>query len=284
MGALRERMRSHMELKGLSPCTMDVYLRQMTCFVRFVGHGPEAMNAEEIRSYLHHLLIERQLSQSTVNQAYSALRLFYEQILGQTWEERTIPHAKQRRKLPVVLTPPEVEALFAATRNAKYRALFMTIYSGGLRVAEVTHLCPKDIDSQRMLICVRQGKGNKDRYTLLSKRALEALREYWQHYRPEGWLFPGLWGHQPLTTSSVQRAFKCTVALAGLKKAATPHTLRHSFATHLLESGVTLYHIQRLLGHRQAATTAVYLHLTHGDLSRIDNPMDQWPALDAPAS
>ena len=284
MGALRERMTSHMELKGLSPRTIDVYLRQLMCFVRYVGHSPETMETEEIRAYLHHLISERELSQATVSQACSGLRLFYEQILGKTWEERKIPRAKQRRKLPVVLSPDEVEALFAATRNAKYRALFMTIYSGGLRVGEVTQLRPEDIDSQRMLICVRQGKGNKDRYALLSKRALEALREYWRHYRPDGWLFPGLWGERPLRTATVQKTFKHTVSAAGIRKAATPHTLRHSFATHLLDAGVTLYHIQRLLGHRNAETTAVYLHLTHGDLARIANPMDQWPALDTSTS
>ena len=284
MGALRERMTSHMELKGLSPRTIDVYLKQLTCFARYVEHSPETMETEEIRAYLHHLVSERELSQASVSQAYSALRLFYEQILGKTWEERKIPRAKQRRKLPVVLTPEEVETLFAATRNAKYRALFMTMYSGGLRVGEVTHLRPEDIDSQRMLICVRQGKGNKDRYTLLSKRALEALREYWRHERPEGWLFPGLWGQHPLRSASVQRTCKRTVSAAGIHKAATPHTLRHSFATHLLDAGVSLYHIQRLLGHRRIETTSVYLHLTHGDLSRIANPMDQWPALDVSAS
>ena len=283
MGVLAARMKSQMVLKGLSPRTIDVYLRQVARFVRYVGHGPERMEAEEIRAYLHHLLSERQLSQATVNQAYSALRLFYEQILGKTWEERKIPRARQRRKLPVVLSPAEVEALFAATRNAKYRALFMAIYSGGLRVGEATHLRVEDIDSQRMLIRVRQGKGNKDRYTLLSKRALAALREYWRHYRPEGWLFPGLGGERPLTANTVQKTIRRTVAAAGIRKAATAHTLRHSFATHLLDAGVTLYHIQHLLGHRRAETTSVYLHLTHGDLSRIVNPMDQWPALDASA-
>ena len=284
MGVLAERMKSQMVLKGLSPRTIDVYLRQVACFVRYVGHGAERVESEEIRGYLHHLLSERQLSQATVSQAYSALRLFYEQILGQTWEEQKIPRARQRRKLPVVLSPAEVEALFAATRNAKYRALFMTIYSGGLRLGEATHLRLEDIDSERMLICVRQGKGNKDRYTLLSKRALAALRAYWRHDRPEGWLFPGLWGERPLCSGTVQKTIRRTVATAGIHKAATAHTLRHSFATHLLDAGVTLYHIQHLLGHRRAETTSVYLHLTHGDLSRIVNPMDQWPALDASAS
>jgi len=284
MGALRERMASHMQLKGLSPRTIDVYLRQMTCFVRYVGHSPATMETEEIRRYLHHLVSERELSQATISQAYSALRLFYEQLLGKTWDERTIPRSRQRRRLPVVLSPAEVEALFAASRKAKYRALFMTIYSGGLRLQEATRLRLEDIDSQRMLIRVCQGKGNKDRYTLLSKRALAALREYWRHDRPDTWLFPGLWGERPLSCATVQKIFRRTVTAAGIKKAASPHTLRHSFATHLLDAGVTLYHIQRLLGHARAETTSVYLHLAHGDLARIVNPMDEWPALDAAAS
>jgi site-specific recombinase XerD len=284
MGALARRMKSQMELRGLSPRTIEVYLQQVSRFVQYVGHAPERIDAEEIRGYLHHLLTQRRVSQATMSQAYSALRLFYEQVLGKAWEERTIPRAKQRHKLPLVLTPSEIESLFAATRRLKYRALFMVIYSGGLRVSEATHLQLQDIDSQRMLIRVRHGKGQKDRYTLLSKRALETLRGYWRHARPETWLFPGLRVAAPLRPATVQRTFKGTVKAAGIKKAATPHTLRHSFATHLLESGVSLHHIQRLLGHRQSSTTALYLHLTHGDLARITNPMDEWPALDAPAS
>ena len=228
MGALGQRMKSHMELKGLSPRTIQVYLQQMSQFVQYVEHGPERMDGEEIRSYLHHLLTERQACQSTMSQAYSALRMFYEQILGRTWEERKIPRSKKRRKLPVVLSPVEVEDLFAATRRLKYRALFMAMYSGGLRVGEVTHLQPGDIDSQRMLIQVRDGKGHRDRFTLLSKRALETLREYWCHAHPETWLFPSLRVAGPLSTATVQRMFKGTVQAAGLKKVATPHTLRHN--------------------------------------------------------
>ena len=284
MGALGQRMKSHMELKGLSPRTIQVYLQQMSQFVEYVGHSPERTDAEEIRSYLHYLLTDRQASQATMSQAYSALRLFYEQILERPWEERKIPRSKQHRRLPVVLTPAEIESLFAATRRLAYRALFMAMYSGGLRVGEAAGLRPEDIDSQRMLILVRDGKGHKDRFTLLSKRALEALREHWRHAHPETWLFPGCRVPGPVSTACVQRVFKRTVQVAGLKKAATPHSLRHSFATHLLESGVSLHHIQRLLGHRQLSTTSIYLHLTNGHLSRIPNPMDEWPALDLSTS
>jgi len=284
MGALGQRMKSQMQLKGLSPRTIQVYLQQMSQFVEYVGHSPERTDAEEIRSYLHYLLTERQACQSTMSQAYSALRLFYEQILGKTWEERTIPRSKQHRKLPVVLSPEEIERVFAVTRRLTYRALFMAMYSGGLRVAEACNLQASDIDSQRMLILVRDGKGQRSRFTLLSKRALETLREHWRHTRPETWLFPGRRVEGPVSTACVQRIFKRSVQAAGVKQAATPHSLRHSFATHLLEAGVSLHHIQRLLGHRQLTTTAVYLHVTNGHLSRIPNPMDEWPALDESTS
>ena len=277
MGVLAARMKSHMELKGFSSRTVDIYLRRMSDFVRFVGHSPETMTAEEMREYLHHLLGERELSQSTVNQAYSALRLFYEQILEKSWEETRIPRARRRKLLPVVLSPNEVEALFAATRNAKHRAILMTVYSGGLRLQETTHLKVTDIDSERMLIRVRQGKGRKDRYTLLSKRTLAALRDYWRTYQPAtDWLFPGQQQGHPLSSSSVQKVFRRARDLARIKKAASVHTLRHSFATHLLDAGASLHHIQHLLGHTNAHSTSIYLHLTSADLSRIPNPMDQW--------
>ena len=227
MGVLAARMKSHMELKGLSPRTVSIYLHRMSEFVRFVGHSPQTMRPEEMRKYLHHLL-ERELSQSTVNQAYSALRLFYEQILERDWEETRIPRARRSRILPVVLSPNEVESLFAATRNAKHRAILMTIYSGGLRLQEATHLKLTDIDSERMLIRVRQAKGRKDRYTLLSKRALEALRGYWRSNRPAEWLFPGQQPARPISSSSVQKMFRRAREVARIKKAASPHSFRHN--------------------------------------------------------
>jgi integrase/recombinase XerD len=178
------------------------------------------------------------------------------------------------KRLPVVLSSQEVQAIFSATRNLKHRALLMTIYSAGLRVSEVVHLKVSDIDSQRMMIRVRQGKGQKDRYTLLAQRTLEVLREYWKEYRPQDWLFPGKPENEALSVSAVQRVFEKVLLQAGIKKPASVHTLRHSFATHLLEAGTDLYHIQRLLGHTSPKTTAIYLHLSRKNLGGVTSPLD----------
>jgi site-specific recombinase XerD len=178
------------------------------------------------------------------------------------------------KKLPVVLSREEIQAIFSVTGNLKHRALLMTIYSAGLRVSEVVHLKVSDLDSQRMVIRVQQGKGQKDRYTLLAQRALDVLRDYWREYRPSGWLFPGKPATEPLSVSAVQRVFERGLHQAGIKKPASVHTLRHSFATHLLEDGTDLYHIQRLLGHSTPKTTTIYLHLSRKDLGSVTSPLD----------
>jgi site-specific recombinase XerD len=167
-----------------------------------------------------------------------------------------------------------VEALWGAIKNLKHRAILMTIYSAGLRISEALHLKLTDIDSQRMMIRVAHGKGNKDRYTLLGKRNLEILREYWKKYRPVDWLFCNPSRKKPLSTTAVRRAFAKALRKAGIRKPATVHTLRHSFATHLLEAGTDLYHIQQLLGHTNPRTTAVYLHLSRKELSKVTSPLD----------
>ena len=176
MGKLRDRMLQYMELRGFSQHTIDVYMGHVVRYVQHLGRSPETAGAEEIRKYLHYLVKDRGLSPGTVNQACSSLKFFYVVILGKTWDEANIPRPRRHRKLPVVLSPTEIEAIFSSLRNLKHRALLMTIYSGGLRVMEATQLQLSDIDSQRMLIRVRQGKGKRDRYTLLSQRALVALR------------------------------------------------------------------------------------------------------------
>jgi site-specific recombinase XerD len=178
------------------------------------------------------------------------------------------------KKLPVVLSREEIRGIFSAIKNLKHRALLMAIYSAGLRVSEVVHLKVSDLDSQRMTIRVQQGKGQKDRYTLLSQRTLEVLRDYWRAYRPQDWLFPGKPATQPLSVSAVQRVFGMVLLRAGIKKPASVHTLRHSFATHLLEDGTDLYHIQRLLGHASPKTTTVYLHLSRKDMRSVRSPLD----------
>jgi site-specific recombinase XerD len=243
-------------------------------FALHFHRSPAELEDQEIREYLHYLIQEKKASQSAISQAYSALKFFYETTLKRDWNGFRIPRVKMGKKLPVVLSLQEIQAILSAARNLKHRALLMTTYSAGLRVSEVVHLKVSDIDSQRMMIRVQQGKGEKDRYTLLAKRTLEVLREYWREYRPEDWLFPGQPAKGSLSVSTVQKIFGKVLDQAGIKKHATVHTLRHSFATHLLEAGTDLYHIQRLLGHTTPKTTAIYLHLSRKDLGGVSSPLD----------
>lgn len=274
MGRLYDQMKMDLELKNLSARTRSCYLTWMKSFALHFHRSPDELGDQEIREYLHHLIQEKKASQSGISQAYSALKFFYETTLKRDWNGFRIPRVQMGKKLPVVLSRQEIQAIFSAIGNLKHRALFMTIYSAGLRVSEVVHLKVSDLDSQRMTIRVQQGKGQKDRYTLLSQRTLEVLRAYWKEYRPQDWLFPGKPETEPLSVSSVQRVFGRVLLQAGIKKPASVHTLRHSFATHLLEDGTDLYYIQRLLGHTSPKTTAVYLHLSRKDLRSVRSPLD----------
>jgi site-specific recombinase XerD len=194
--------------------------------------------------------------------------------LKRKWIIERIPRIKRERHLPVVLDREEVESLFSVLKNIKHRAILMLIYSSGLRLTEAAHLKVSDIDSKRMVIRIRQSKGKKDRYTILSKVALEVLREYWYRYRPKEWLFAGRFPDRPLTGRSIQRVLIKAKSRAGINKSVTVHTLRHSFATHLLEAGTDLRHIQLLLGHMSLKTTAIYLHVSQKELIRIVSPLD----------
>jgi len=274
MGRLHDQMKRDLELKNYSPKTRACYLAAVKSIALHFQRSPDQLSEEEIREYLHYLIQEKKASQSVISQAYSALKFFYETTLKGDWNGFRIPRAKMRKRLPVVLSLQEIQAILLAARNLKHRALLMTIYSAGLRVSEVVHLKVSDIDSQRMVIRVQQGKGAKDRYTLLARRTLEVLRDYWRAYRPEEWLFPGQPAKGALSVSSVQKIFEKLLHQAGVKKPATVHTLRHSFATHLLEAGTDLYHIQRLLGHTTPKTTAIYLHLSRKDLGGVSSPID----------
>lgn len=277
MGALYDRMKMDLELKNLSRKTITCYLACMVNFVRHCGRSPVEMGEEEIRRYLHYLITEKKASQSSINQAYSAIKFFHEVTLGRPWNAMRIPRSKQHKKLPLVLCMEEVKSLLSSLDNLKHRAILSTIYSGGLRLAEATHLRVSDIDGKRMVILVRQAKGNKDRYTVLGEGARELLRLYYKAYRPVEWLFPSKDPAKPISGSSVQKVFKEALHKAGIKKKASVHTLRHSFATHLLESGTDLYHIQRLLGHTTAKTTSLYLHITGKDIAKVKSPIDLLP-------
>ncbi len=274
MGTLHDQMKRDLELRNFSPHTRSIYLACVRRFALYFHRSPDELGDPEIREYLHYLIKERNVSQGAVTQAYGALKFLYGTTLKRDWEGFRIPKGKMGRRLPIVLSQREVEALFGAIKNLKHRAILMTIYSAGLRVSEALHLKPLDIDSQRMMIRVEHGKGNKDRYTLLGKRNLDILREYWKKYRPVDWLFCNPSRKKPLSTTAVREAFKKALRQAGIKKPAMIHTLRHSFATHLLEAGTDLYHIQHLLGHTNPKTTAVYLHLSRKELTQVTSPLD----------
>ena len=267
-------MEMDMKLRRFSPKTISCYLTCMKNVAVHFGKSPAELGDEEIRGYLHHLMEERKASQAVISQSYSALKFFFEKTLDKPWNLLKIPRAKKGKKLPGVLSGEEVESIFLATGNLKHRAILMTIYSAGLRVGEVTRLKVSDIESKRMMIRVNQGKGLKDRYTLLGERNLDILRLYWKAYRPLDWLFPGRNSSEPVSISAVQRVFKASLNKAGIRKPASLHTLRHCFATHLLESGTDLYYIQRFLGHSSASTTSVYLHVTGKEMGKIKSPID----------
>jgi site-specific recombinase XerD len=274
MGKLREQMKGDLELKGLSPNTQEIYLNQVRDFSRHFNRSPLHMGEREIKEYLLYLMREKQASYSRINQCYCALKFLYGTTLKRKWVMEKVPCTKRERTLPVVLDREEVEAIFSVTRNVKHRAILMLVYSSGLRVSEAARLKVSDIDSKRMVIRIRRGKGKKDRYSILSHVALEALREYWREYRPTEWLFPSRFPGKPLTERSIQRVFKKARALASIKKPVSINTLRHTFATHLLEAGTDLHHIQLLLGHKSPKTTTIYLHVSQKELTRIVSPLD----------
>jgi len=271
---LREQMKTDMELRGYCPKTVAAYLKYVERFIEHYSRPPAQISEPEIRNYLHYLLDERGLSDSYINSTYSALRFFYETTMGRTWNVATLPRTKKRTRLPVVLAGEEVKRLLDVTKNLKHRAILMTTYAAGLRVSETAHLKVADIDSRRMQIRVEQGKGRKDRYTLLSDANLALLRAYYRAYRPVIWLFPSHSLDRPISTRSIEKVFERARQKAGITKKATVHSLRHSFATHLLETGTGIYHIQLLLGHTSPRTTSRYLHLTRKDLLKIASPLD----------
>ena len=271
------RFKMDLALKGFRPSTCRSYLTNVRAFAQFMDTPLDERGSEEVRAYLHYLITERQASASLVNQTYCALRFFYETTLGQLWDVQRIPRMRQPQRLPEILSKGEIQQIFATVRRLKHQALFATLYSAGLRISEALGLQAEDIDSERMLIRVRYAKGGRQRYTLLADRTLAVLRAYWQAHRPTPWLFPGSIPDQAMARKSAYVLFRQAVERAGVTKPATLHTLRHSFATHLLEAGTDLYHLQRLLGHSSIKTTAQYLHTTRQGLMRIVSPFDQWP-------
>ncbi|AOT68960.1 site-specific tyrosine recombinase/integron integrase [Geosporobacter ferrireducens] len=274
MSELRLRMQTDMELRGYSPITVKYYVAHVSRFAKYFGKSPDLLGEDEIRQYLHHCIINKGLSEGTVNTIHSALKFFFSKTLTREWNVEKLSRIKEPKKLPVVLSQSEVKSILDAVSNLKHKAILMTIYAAGLRVSEAAKLKVSDIDSKNMQISVRCGKGKKDRYTLLSKTNLDILREYWMRYHPSDYLFMGADGKSPITARTIQRVFEDAKDRVGIKKNASVHTLRHSFATHLLEAGTDICYIQRLLGHTSINTTTIYLHLRRMDLLNIVSPLD----------
>jgi integrase/recombinase XerD len=275
MTPLRRCMIEDMKLRNFAPRTIQVYVERVATFAKHFGKSPEHLGAAQVRAYLLFLIQEKHASWSYYNQAVCALRFLYGVTLGKPSILDGVVCPKQEKKLPVVLSPSEVVQFFQAITNLKHRAMLMTAYAAGLRVSEVAALRVTDIDSRRMVIRIRQAKGRKDRYVMLSPRLLEVLREYWKAARPTEYLFPGSDPERPICTRTVNQACRDACQAAGLSKRVTVHTLRHSFATHLLESGSNIRIIQVLLGHRSLRTTAVYTHVSAAALEATTSPLDR---------
>jgi integrase/recombinase XerD len=270
MTALRQRMIEDMQLRGLSERTQESYVRAVRQLADYYGKSPALISEEELRQYFLHLTNDRRFSPSSLTVVLCGIKFFYECTLKRHWPTLAIVKPQRERKLPVVLSREEVQHILACVRRPAYRACLSTIYSCGLRLEEGLRLQVSDIDGGRMLVRIRQGKGRKDRYVPLPPQTLELLRKYWLTHRDPVWLFPahGPDGRPvpeasaPLERSGVQRAFQAALYDSGIQKRATVHTLRHSWATHLLEAGVNLRQIQVWLGHAFLSTTAIYVHLT----------------------
>jgi integrase/recombinase XerD len=272
MGALRQKMIDEMKLRNFSERTQQCYLSAVVGLVKHYRRSPDQLTQDEIRAYLLHLK-ERGLSASSRNVAISGMKFFYHQILGWNEKQLFIPPRKRSWQLPEVLSQKEVERLLLATAKQRDRCLLMTAYATGLRVSELVRLKVSAIDSQRMMVRVEQGKGQKDRYTILSQQLLLELRSYWKEHRSPVYLFPNRKGG-PLSIDYAQRIYNLAKLKAGIQKGKGIHTLRHCFATHLLEAGVDLKTIQTLLGHNSIESTQRYLQIRQHRLTTTANPLE----------
>jgi site-specific recombinase XerD len=270
---LRERMIGDMKVRNMSPLTQRAYVRSVKNFSAFFGRSPDTLTFEDVRAYRLHL-ISRDLKPQTINQIVCALRFFYAVTLRQPEAKIELPLARRADTLPAVLAPEEVARFLNAVANLKHRAAFATIYAAGLRVSEVAALKVGDIDSQRMVIHVRQGKGSKDRFVMLSEQLLGILRAYWRVERPKEWLFTGVDPERPITTRALQYGCRTAAEAAELGKKVTVHTLRHCFATHLLERGVDIRVIQDLLGHKHITATSRYARVAINMIRQIQSPLE----------
>jgi integrase/recombinase XerD len=274
MGKLKDQMRVDLQLSGIKPKTQQNYLREAENLAKYFNRSPADLGENELKEYLLYLINEKHLSEGTFRFYVAGLKFLYRTTLKREWPVEKIKCPRKEKKLPVVLDISEVESLFSVTKNLKHKAMLMITYSSGLRVSETAKLKLTDIDSTRMTVRIT-GKGDKDRYSILSQTALEHIRQYWKKYRPAEWLFEGQKKGAHISTSSMQQLFYKAKKLARITKPVSIHALRHSFATHLIEAGTSLHHVQLLLGHRSPTTTTVYLHVSRLNLAQVTSPLDK---------
>lgn len=279
MTILLQRLHDELVRRHYATTTRESYLKILKAFQRHIGKRLDHVGPNDLRRYQVYLLEERRLAVGTVVAQLAALRFFYLRVLKRRQMKEDLPYPKRPRRLPIILSPEEVQRLIAGAQNLFHRTMLMTLYGGGLRRSELLHLKVSDIDSQRMVLRIERGKGGHDREVPLSPTLLTALREYWRWMRPQTYLFPGTrngWrADKPLTARVIWEAVRSAARRAGIDKHVSPHTLRHSYATHLLEAGADLRTIQVLLGHADLSHTTVYLHLSRRHLHAAPNPLEQ---------
>jgi integrase/recombinase XerD len=277
MTPLRQQLLEELVLRGCSDRTQEAYVQQVFQLAKFFHQSPDQLSNEQVRAYLLHLARERHLAASTINQAVNAFRCLYERVLHREVEalRQALPFTRKPILRPQVYSTDELEKLFTVgCPHPKHRAFLMTVYGAGLRLNEACHLKAQHLDAARQQIRIVQGKGRKDRYTLFSPRLLDELRSYWRMFRPQHWLFPATrTPDQPMVDATGQRIYYLAVQRAGLRRKGGIHALRHSFATHLLEAGVEITAVQRLLGHAHLHTTSTYLHVRQERLAQIAGPL-----------
>ena len=277
MTPLRQKMTNDMKLRRFSPETIKLYVYAVKDISRYYNRSPDLISEEEVYGYLLYLQEERKLTWGACNCMVAGLNFFYKTTLQYDNSRFRIPKRKHARKLPTIFSRADLKKLFKSADTLRNRVMLITAYSAGLRVSELVALKPEHIESGRKLIRVEQGKGNKDRYTLLSIKLLKQLKVYWKRYHPKEYLFyPTGNPHKPLTKNMAWKIFNKAKKKAGLKRGRGIHSLRHSFATHLLEDGVDLYSIKTFLGHSSISTTMIYLRLTQNGIKKIKSPFDRY--------
>jgi site-specific recombinase XerD len=274
MTDLRQRMIHDMKIRNYAPKTITNYVTQVASFAKYFSRSPDRLGPEHIRGYQIYLIEEKHASWSHFNITVCALRFFYKVTLGKGYMIKHLHYGKKPKKLPVVLSREEMKRFLDGLPQWSHRVILMTTYSAGLRVSEVAKLQVDDVDSSRMLIRIQNGKGQKDRYVPLSKTLLEILRAYWTVARPKKWLFAGQRPDRYISTRTIERACQRAARAAGIRKHVTPHILRHSFATHLLENGTDIRTIQKLLGHQSIKTTVIYTHVSQATIQSTTSPLD----------